>query len=264
MGSTTLRHPGGEDELEPGDVVCFPDGPEGAHKLTNRADETARVMILSTFARPAVAIFPDSDKLGVWPDGDEATIVRRELVDYWEGERVALLLRRRDHLHRQLHQRRRGLRRHPHRLAGRQRALLAAAPERAAERRAVGRQAMVQRRRLVDQRAADHHALDLARALEDRVELRVAVPLLDRQVAHVAVAAADLDRLLGGPHRDLGRLELRHRALAVVEVHVLGAIQEARQVSSRAASSSVARSASANEMPCLSRIGSPNASRLEA
>jgi hypothetical protein len=41
-------------------------------------------------------------------------------------------------------------------------------------------------------------------------------------------------------------------------------IHEARQVSSRAASSSVARSASAKEMPCLSRIGSPNASRLEA
>ena len=41
-GNPTLRHPGGEDELEPGDVVCFPDGPEGAHKLTNRSDETAR------------------------------------------------------------------------------------------------------------------------------------------------------------------------------------------------------------------------------
>ena len=71
-GRPTLRHPRGEDELEPGDVVCFPDGPDGAHKLTNRAEETARVMILSTFSRPAVAIYPDSDKLGVWPDGGEA------------------------------------------------------------------------------------------------------------------------------------------------------------------------------------------------
>jgi hypothetical protein len=44
-------------------------------------------MIVSTFDRPAVAVFPDSDKIGVWPDGDDATIVRRELVDYWEGER---------------------------------------------------------------------------------------------------------------------------------------------------------------------------------
>ena len=34
-GRPTLRHPDGEDVLEPGDVVCFPEGPEGAHKLTN-------------------------------------------------------------------------------------------------------------------------------------------------------------------------------------------------------------------------------------
>ena len=85
-GRPTLRHPGGEDELDPGDVVCFPEGPDGAHKFTNRTEEAARLMITSTFARPAVAVFPDSDKLGVWPDGDGATIVKRELVDYWEGE----------------------------------------------------------------------------------------------------------------------------------------------------------------------------------
>jgi uncharacterized cupin superfamily protein len=85
-GRPTLRHPDGEDELEPGDVVCFPDGPDGAHKFTNRTDETARLMITSTFARPAVAVFPDSDKVGVWPDGDEVTIVQRDLVDYWTGE----------------------------------------------------------------------------------------------------------------------------------------------------------------------------------
>ena len=87
-GRPTLRHPGGEDELEPGDVVCCPDGPEGAHKVTNRADEVARVMIVSTFDRPAVAVFPDSDKLGVWPDGEQdILIVRRESgVDYWDRE----------------------------------------------------------------------------------------------------------------------------------------------------------------------------------
>ena len=35
-GRPTLRHAGGEDELAPGDVVCFPAGPDGAHKVTNR------------------------------------------------------------------------------------------------------------------------------------------------------------------------------------------------------------------------------------
>ena len=34
-GAPTLRHPEGEDELAPGDTVCFPPGPDGAHKLTN-------------------------------------------------------------------------------------------------------------------------------------------------------------------------------------------------------------------------------------
>jgi uncharacterized cupin superfamily protein len=85
-GRPTLRHPDGEDELEPGDVVCFPEGPDGAHKLTNHGAETARVMILSTFSRPAVAFYPDSGKIGIWPNGDEPAILRREPVDYWDGE----------------------------------------------------------------------------------------------------------------------------------------------------------------------------------
>ena len=43
--------------------------------------------------------------------------------------------------------------------------------------------------------AGDHEALDLGGAFEDRVDLRVAVPALDGVLAHVAVAAEDLDRL---------------------------------------------------------------------
>ncbi len=87
-GQLTLRHPEGEDELEPGDVVCFREGPEGAHKLTNRSDETVRVLMLSTKGEPAVAVYPDSDKIGVWPgDNRDKIIVRRESsVDYWDRE----------------------------------------------------------------------------------------------------------------------------------------------------------------------------------
>src|SRR3954449_6636008 len=65
--------------------------------------------------------------------------------------------------------------------------------------------------------AGDHHALDLGGALEDRVDLGVAVHALDRVLARVAVAAEDLDRALGAPHRDLAGLELAHRALGVRE-----------------------------------------------
>jgi|Tabmets5t2r1_1033131.scaffolds.fasta_scaffold08957_3 uncharacterized cupin superfamily protein len=87
-GRPTLRHPDGEDELEPGDLVCFPEGPAGAHKVTNGTDETVRIMILSTKASPAIAVYPDSDKVGVFTE-DEAddVMVRRESdVDYWDRE----------------------------------------------------------------------------------------------------------------------------------------------------------------------------------
>ncbi len=66
-GRPTLRHPGGEEELEPGETICFPEGPEGAHKLTNRTSETVRVLMLSTKEEPSVGVYPDSDKIGVWP-----------------------------------------------------------------------------------------------------------------------------------------------------------------------------------------------------
>jgi uncharacterized cupin superfamily protein len=90
QGRPTLRHPEGEDELEQNDVVCFPEGPAGAHKLTNNTDETVRVMMLSTKMNPAVAVYPDSDKIGVWPvlgGGDDHILVRRESgVEYFDGE----------------------------------------------------------------------------------------------------------------------------------------------------------------------------------
>jgi len=87
-GPVTLRHPEGEEQLERGEVVCFPVGPEGAHKVSNPGPETARVLMVSTMIEPAVAIYPDSDKLGVWPgDKRDNLIVRRSsAVDYWDGE----------------------------------------------------------------------------------------------------------------------------------------------------------------------------------
>jgi uncharacterized cupin superfamily protein len=88
-GHPTLRHPAGEDELEPGDVVLFPIGPEGSHKLTNLGDAPARVLFLSTKRRPGVAVYPDSDKIGLWPgdDRDQIMVRRSSGVGYWDGER---------------------------------------------------------------------------------------------------------------------------------------------------------------------------------
>jgi uncharacterized cupin superfamily protein len=83
-GRPELRTPEGEDELEPGDVVCFRKGPEGAHKVTNRRAEPARLMILSTKNEVGIAVYPDSNKVGVWPPGKLFRI--DDEVDYWEGE----------------------------------------------------------------------------------------------------------------------------------------------------------------------------------
>jgi uncharacterized cupin superfamily protein len=83
-GQPVLRDPDGEHELEPGDVVCFPEGPEGAHKVTNRRPETARIAIVSTKHDPSIAVYPDSDKIGFWPPGKLFRL--GDAVDYFEGE----------------------------------------------------------------------------------------------------------------------------------------------------------------------------------
>jgi hypothetical protein len=50
--------------------------------------EPVRIVVFSTKQSPAVAVYPDSDKLGIWIAGSEdSLIVRRDsAVDYWEGE----------------------------------------------------------------------------------------------------------------------------------------------------------------------------------
>ena len=86
-GRVSLRHEGGEMELGGGDLVCFPPGPEGAHKVTCLGAETARVVMISTKQTPAIAVYPDSGKIGIWP-GDERDVLmmRRDRLEYYDGE----------------------------------------------------------------------------------------------------------------------------------------------------------------------------------
>lgn len=88
-GRPTLRDPEGEHELRPGDVVCFREGPDGAHQVRNRTEEAVRVLILSTKRTPDAAVYPDSGKVGVWSgfDADPGRLFRiSSEVDYWDGE----------------------------------------------------------------------------------------------------------------------------------------------------------------------------------
>src|SRR5262249_28594969 len=83
-GRPTLRHPDGDWELEPGDLVVFPEGEEGAHKLTNNGEETARIAIISNKDEPSIAFYPDSGKIGFWPGGKLFRLA--DEVDYFDGE----------------------------------------------------------------------------------------------------------------------------------------------------------------------------------
>ncbi len=88
-GRPTLRRAAGEDVLERGDIVCFPPGPEGAHKVTNTTDATVRVLMLSTKQDPSVAVYPDGEKIGIFGAGEGADdgLFRRESgVGYWDRE----------------------------------------------------------------------------------------------------------------------------------------------------------------------------------
>ena len=88
-GRPTVRRPDGEDQLEPGDTVCFPMGAAGAHKVTNHTDETVRVLMTSTFREPAVTVYPDSQKVGVsnGPGGFRGRFRLEDgKVDYYDRE----------------------------------------------------------------------------------------------------------------------------------------------------------------------------------
>jgi uncharacterized cupin superfamily protein len=88
-GEVAVRTPEGTEEAVRGDAVCFPAGPEGAHKVTNQGPAPARVVMFSSSRRPAVAVYPDSDKIGVFPpNSDDRAMLRREegQRDYWDRE----------------------------------------------------------------------------------------------------------------------------------------------------------------------------------
>ncbi len=88
-GEVLVRTPAGEDVARRGDAVCFAAGPDGAHKVTNTAEPTARVILFSSSRRPAMAVYPDSDKIGVFPGRQEDRVMlRREdgTRDYWDRE----------------------------------------------------------------------------------------------------------------------------------------------------------------------------------
>ncbi|HWC86422.1 MAG TPA: cupin domain-containing protein [Solirubrobacteraceae bacterium] len=64
-GSPTVRSPEGERKLRPGDVVCFPVGPSGAHRVTG----PGTVLVLGESRDLDTVEYPDSGELAVFPPG---------------------------------------------------------------------------------------------------------------------------------------------------------------------------------------------------
>lgn len=83
-GAPVLRTPDATRTLAPGELVCCPVGPDGAHDVRG----PGRVVIFSANRTPSIAVYPDSDKLGSRPGGDldRLNFRRSDAVDYWEGE----------------------------------------------------------------------------------------------------------------------------------------------------------------------------------
>lgn len=86
-GEGLLKTPEGEKAVSAGDMLFFPAGSEGAHKLTNTSLTEKLVYIdFDAIHDLDAAIYPDSGKIGVWGKGVNRVYPLDANVDYYEGE----------------------------------------------------------------------------------------------------------------------------------------------------------------------------------
>ena len=86
-GEGILRTPGGGRKVKAGELLFFPAGPEGAHILKNTSETEMLCYIDFDVVHDIdVAVYPDSDKIGIWGKGINRIYPREADVDYYEGE----------------------------------------------------------------------------------------------------------------------------------------------------------------------------------
>jgi uncharacterized cupin superfamily protein len=69
-GRPTLRTPAGERQLEEGDVVHFPAGPDGAHQVINRSDGVVRFLMAASHSGLDIIEYLDDSQVVVWTATD--------------------------------------------------------------------------------------------------------------------------------------------------------------------------------------------------
>ena len=86
-GEGVLRTPDGERQVRSGELLFFPAGPEGAHILKNTSETEMLCYIDFDVVHDIdVAIYPDSDKIGIWGMGINKLYPQSDNVDYYDGE----------------------------------------------------------------------------------------------------------------------------------------------------------------------------------
>lgn len=86
-GNGLLKTPEGERTVTAGDFLYFPNNENGAHKLANTSDREPLVYAdFDTRHDPEVAVYPDSDKVGIYGGGIRMLFRAAEKVDYYDGE----------------------------------------------------------------------------------------------------------------------------------------------------------------------------------
>lgn len=86
-GEGILKTPDGERTVKAGELLFFPTGLEGAHKLTNSSEsEMLRYIDFDVVHEVDICEYPDSDKIGIWGMGINKLYPKESSVDYYEGE----------------------------------------------------------------------------------------------------------------------------------------------------------------------------------
>ena len=86
-GEGLLRTPEGEKTVSAGELIFFPAGEAGAHKLTNTSETEKLVYIdFDSTHELDVAVYPDSDKIGIWGMGINKLFPKSAETDYYDGE----------------------------------------------------------------------------------------------------------------------------------------------------------------------------------